>query len=71
MSADDRGITDDNVVPLKPRKCVQCGKPAEFEFRPFCSRRCSNLDLGNWLDESYRVPVDEPDDSEEGFSDDE
>ena len=25
--------------------------------RPFCSVRCKMVDLGNWLDEAYRVPV--------------
>ena len=26
------------------------------EWRPFCSERCKLLDLGNWVDEKYRVP---------------
>jgi endogenous inhibitor of DNA gyrase (YacG/DUF329 family) len=29
---------------------------------PFCSDRCRTIDLGNWLDEKYRVPVEEEDD---------
>ncbi len=49
-----------DVIPLKARKCPMCGKPAETKFRPFCSRRCANLDLGNWLGEVYRAPTDEP-----------
>lgn len=34
--------------------------PREFRWRPFCSRRCKIIDLGNWLDEVYRIatPVD-------------
>ncbi len=60
--------TDDaKVVPLKSRKCAMCAKPAVQEFRPFCSRRCANLDLGNWLDESYRVPTNEVSEDEEAF----
>ena len=50
----------DNVVPFKGRKCPECGKPADIAFRPFCSKRCADLDLGRWLNEDYRVPTDEP-----------
>ena len=28
---------------------------------PFCSERCHLVDLGNWLDERYRIPVERPD----------
>ena len=28
-------------------------------FRPFCSKRCADIDLGRWLKESYVVPTDE------------
>ncbi len=31
---------------------------------PFCSSRCQLVDLGHWLDESYRIPVVEPEDEE-------
>jgi len=27
---------------------------------PFCSRRCKLIDLGQWLDEGYRIPDDAP-----------
>jgi uncharacterized protein len=43
--------------------CPACGKPVpwvpESTFRPFCSERCRNIDLGAWAAEDYRVP--EPD----------
>lgn len=26
--------------------------------RPFCSERCSNIDLGNWANEDFRVQVE-------------
>lgn len=46
-------------------KCPTCGKQVEFnatnKFRPFCSQRCSTLDLGAWADEKYRVPVEQAD----------
>jgi uncharacterized protein len=35
---------------------TELGTPAEqLEFRPFCSRRCRQIDLGNWLSEKYRI----------------
>ncbi|MEZ5796764.1 MAG: DNA gyrase inhibitor YacG [Paracoccaceae bacterium] len=36
--------------------CPVCGKPARPEYRPFCSRRCADVDLARWLNESYRIP---------------
>ena len=49
--------------------CPQCGKPARFDpanpFRPFCSERCRLIDLGAWANESYRVPVAEPEENSE------
>lgn len=47
------------VVPLKPRECPICGKPAEAEYRPFCSKRCADIDLGRWLKEDYKVATEE------------
>jgi endogenous inhibitor of DNA gyrase (YacG/DUF329 family) len=44
-------------------KCPTCGKPVEPAHRPFCSKRCADIDLGRWLKESYRVPTDEPPDN--------
>lgn len=47
-------------------KCPICGKSAEPAHRPFCSKRCGDIDLGRWLKESYRVPTDErPGDSDD------
>ena len=49
--------------------CPICAKPSHPDYRPFCSRRCANVDLGRWLDERYRVPAepvrDDPDDDPE------
>ncbi len=39
--------------------CPICGKPAEVRWRPFCSRRCADVDLGRWFAGVYRVPKDE------------
>lgn len=47
--------------PAKPArqagaKCPICGKPVLREFRPFCSKRCADIDLGHWLGGRYAVP---------------
>jgi endogenous inhibitor of DNA gyrase (YacG/DUF329 family) len=42
-----------------PRPCPICGKPSTQRFRPFCSRRCADVDLHRWLGGVYRVPTDE------------
>lgn len=54
----------------KPQRCPNCGKPAEALYRPFCSKRCKDIDLGRWLNEDYRVPVVEEDGVEEDQSTD-
>jgi len=40
--------------------CPQCGEPAELgkdnPWRPFCSRRCKLIDLGDWLEERHVIP---------------
>ncbi len=48
------------------KKCPLCGKPEADPFRPFCSKRCADLDLGKWLGEKYRIPTREtPPDGDE------
>ena len=39
--------------------CPICRKSNAAKYRPFCSKRCADLDLGRWLNETYRVPVDD------------
>jgi endogenous inhibitor of DNA gyrase (YacG/DUF329 family) len=36
----------------------------DFRWRPFCSRRCKIIDLGNWLEEVYRISEPARDDGE-------
>jgi endogenous inhibitor of DNA gyrase (YacG/DUF329 family) len=56
---------DSYEIHMKTVPCPQCGKPALFapenKYRPFCSERCSTLDLGAWADEKYAVPAFEQD----------
>ena len=39
--------------------CPLCQRPAEILYRPFCSRRCAQLDLGKWLTGDYTIPAHE------------
>ena len=47
------------------RKCPICGKPAVEEFKPFCSRRCADVDLNRWLSGTYTIPAAEAPEEEE------
>ena len=48
-------------------RCPICAKPAEASCRPFCSRRCSDVDLQRWLTGGYAIPA--VDDEETGGGD--
>ena len=37
--------------------CPICKKDTDPKYRPFCSRRCADVDLGRWLTESYAIPA--------------
>jgi hypothetical protein len=50
------------------RQCPVCGKPTVEEFRPFCTRRCADIDLNRWLSEGYVVPGAEETDDGDGVS---
>ena len=40
----------------RARSCPICGKPVEPAFKPFCSKRCADIDLNRWLSGVYAVP---------------
>lgn len=44
--------------------CPICGKETQAEARPFCSKRCADLDLSRWLNGQYAVPSQDPEDIE-------
>lgn len=50
--------------------CPICGKPTATGYRPFCSRRCADVDLGRWLTEGYSIPAAAEDDGEDPSEDD-
>jgi endogenous inhibitor of DNA gyrase (YacG/DUF329 family) len=49
--------------------CPICRKAADAKYRPFCSKRCADVDLGKWLKGSYAIPAAATDE-EDGISSD-
>ncbi len=49
----DRGVKAGKV-------CVQCRRPRDPRYDPFCSRRCADVDLYRWLKGSYVIAGGEP-----------
>lgn len=41
--------------------CPICRKVTDSKYRPFCSKRCADIDLGRWLTGAYAIPSDEED----------
>ena len=39
-----------------------CAAAPQPPYRPFCSKRCADVDLGRWLSERYAIPAVETDD---------
>ena len=54
---------------MSEAKCPICGKPAVPESRPFCSRRCADIDLQRWLSDRYVLPGSEDSDGVEDAED--
>ncbi len=44
--------------------CPICRKPADPTYRPFCSRRCADVDLGRWLTGGYAITAQDDDPEE-------
>lgn len=42
--------------------CPICKRDATPSYRPFCSRRCADVDLARWLTGSYAIPSEDPQD---------
>ncbi len=45
------------------QKCPICSSDMVADFKPFCSRRCADVDLARWLGGNYAIPIE--DDSDE------
>ncbi len=56
---------------MSHRPCAICGRPMVEAYRPFCSRRCADVDLQRWLTGAYAMPAEEDDhDGEAAASED-
>ena len=45
--------------------CPICGKPPAEAYKPFCSKRCADVDLNRWLTGAYVIPAAPEDDEED------
>lgn len=46
-------------------KCPICKKEVEdLKYRPFCCKRCADIDLGNWFNEKYSFQAAEVDEQD-------
>jgi endogenous inhibitor of DNA gyrase (YacG/DUF329 family) len=52
---------NENDPPKTTTPCPTCGKPSHPDYRPFCSKRCADVDLQRWLSGRYAIPVVEED----------
>ena len=46
--------------------CPICGKGSTPSYRPFCGKRCADIDLGRWLKGSYAIPTEEAPENDPG-----
>ena len=52
--------------------CPVCHKPSVDAYKPFCSKRCADVDLNRWLSGVYVIHTNEkPDDETDVSSEDE
>lgn len=60
--------------PRRVTPCPTCGRPVAWSdrspYRPFCSKRCRLIDLGEWLEEDRRIPGETLDDEGEPWEPD-
>ena len=47
-------------------RCPICRRPTLPDWRPFCSRRCADVDLGRWVTGAYAIPAEEEEPPEPG-----
>lgn len=53
----------ENIV--KTYRCPVCKKLfTDTKYRPFCSKRCADIDLGNWFNENYRFEAENIDEQD-------
>ncbi|HZH27659.1 MAG TPA: DNA gyrase inhibitor YacG [Azospirillaceae bacterium] len=50
------------AAPRGTGRCPICQRPPDPTFKPFCTKRCADIDLARWLTGVYRVQVNDPED---------
>ena len=68
MAADMAGTKQPLDKPHTGR-CAICGKEVQKDYRPFCSRRCADIDLARWLGGGYVISGGSADADEDGDAD--
>ena len=67
MSEAEKTAAMANVKAAPSKPCVNCGRPQLAALKPFCSKRCADVDLARWLKGSYAIAGKaETDDDSEG-----
>ena len=51
---------------MSVKKCPVCGKESDEKYKPFCSKRCADVDLNRWFQGVYSIPSDEVPEEESG-----
>ncbi|MEM7525265.1 MAG: DNA gyrase inhibitor YacG [Pseudomonadota bacterium] len=47
-------------MPDRPTpRCPICDADTERRWRPFCSKRCADVDLGKWMTGGYAIPSED------------
>jgi uncharacterized protein len=67
----DETVTDDDSStkssrPVRLGRCPICRQPSVVRYRPFCSRRCADVDLARWLGGRYAIAGGNVDEDEDG-----
>lgn len=52
------------------KPCPICGEPSDVLFKPFCSKRCTHIDLHRWFGETYRIETPESPEDPSAMRDD-
>jgi uncharacterized protein len=57
-------MTNASSQPTSAR-CPICKAQTQPGFKPFCSKRCADIDLGKWFSNAYAIPGTASDDEAE------
>lgn len=58
-------MSGEKSAPTGPSACPICGAPTDPRLRPFCSKRCKDVDLNRWLKGVYAIAAVEADEAAE------